>query len=335
MSKRFASLVFSALLLAGCSRGLPYAANQAPAQFGRYSTMPLRAQNAGADWYSQLPAELQSYYAPAQGKTGLELMNALNQIISKGQRTFSYGEAKSFMYAVTDNIQVNGRPGVLDSYSYEFIPGSGGNGNSYVEQGDLNRDGTAGDFINCEHTWPQSFFNKVEPMVSDLHHLFPTLSKPNGMRSNYPIGPVTGQVVYSTSGGAKLSAKDRTGRHNPNDVTRWFNLDWNQQPHDTLKNDFDVVFEPPTAHKGNSARALLYFYLRYHNMNIRAGGFNERGFLDQQLPAWVEWAERMDPVDENERRRHEIIFQKQNNRNPFIDIPNLGSLIGVSTLQNN
>lgn len=335
LSKRFVSLVFSSLLLASCSRGLPYAANtaQPAAQFGRFSASTT-VQNA--DWYNQLPAELKGYYAPAQGKTGLALMQALNQIISSGQRTFSYGEAKSFMYAVADNIQVNGRPGLLDAYSYEFVPGSGGNGNIYLEQGDANRDGKAGDFINCEHTWPQSFFNKAEPMVSDLHHIFPTLSKPNGMRSNYPIGPVTGQVVYSTSGGAKLSARDRTGSHNPNEVTRWFNLDWNQQPHDIMKNDFDVVFEPPTVHKGNSARALLYFYLRYYNKaNIRAGAFNEKSFLDNQIPAWVEWSERIDPVDDQERRRHEIIFQKQNNRNPFIDIPNLASLIGVNTLQNN
>ena len=103
-----------------------------------------------------------------------------------------------------------------------------------------------------------------------------------------------------------------------------------------MKNDFDVVFEPPTVHKGNSARALLYFYLRYYNKaNIRSGAFNEKSFLDNQIPAWVEWSERIDPVDDQERRRHEIIFQKQNNRNPFIDIPNLASLIGVNTLQNN
>ncbi|PKL74765.1 MAG: hypothetical protein CVV27_18820, partial [Candidatus Melainabacteria bacterium HGW-Melainabacteria-1] len=129
----------------------------------------------------------------------------------------------------------------------------------------------ANDFINAEHTWPQSFFKEQMPMVADMHHIFPTLSKPNGMRSNHPIGMVEGTVVYTTSGGAKLSARDKTGRHNPEQVKVWFNLPYQQQPHDVLRNDFKVTFEPPDRHKGNTARALLYFYLRYHKQNIRQG----------------------------------------------------------------
>lgn len=338
--KRLFALACSSLILAGCSGSqAPLFRNgglqQAPTQFGRFSTPNTRLRAQSADWFNQLSPQLQSYYAPAQGKTGLELMRTLNQIISRGQRSHEYGEAKSHMYAVVDQVQVQNQPGLLDAYSYVFVPGSGGNGNIYKEQGDQNQDGLPGDFINCEHTWPQSFFNKVTPMVSDIHHMFPTFSKPNAMRSNYPIGPVVGQVVYSTNGGAKLSVRDRTGRHNPSDVQNWFNLPWEQQPHDVLNRDFDVVFEPPDRQKGNTARALLYFYLRYHTSNIRAGGFTEKLFLDQQLPAWVQWAEQADPVDEQERRRHELVFQYQNNRNPFIDIPNLGSLIGVETLQAN
>ena len=41
--------------------------------------------------------------------------------------------------------------------------------------------------LNCEHTVPQSFFGKKDPMVSDLHHLRATWSDANNARSNYPF----------------------------------------------------------------------------------------------------------------------------------------------------
>ncbi len=338
MYKRLSALALAALLLAGCAGSQPIVfRNQPNSQIAAQAnpqTFNRLASPARSDWFATLSPQLQAYYAPAKGKTGLDLMRALHQVISKGQKTFEYNDAKSFMYAVADNVKVNQQPGLFDAYSQAFIPGSGGNGNIYLEKGDQNQDGLAGDFINCEHTWPQSFFGKVTPMVSDMHHMFPTLSKPNAMRSNYPIGPVIGQVVYTTNGGAKLSVRDRTGRHNPAEVQKWFNLAWEQQPHDILKNDFDVNFEPPNVQKGNSARALLYFYLRYYDANIRSGAFDEKAFLDQNIPAWVQWAE-SDLPDAQEQFRHETIAQRQANRNPFVDIPNLGSLIGVQTLQAN
>lgn len=35
----------------------------------------------------------------------------------------------------------------------------------------------------------------------------------------------------------------------------------------------------------------------------------------------------IDPVDENERRRNDIVEKEQGNRNPFIDDPGLADLI--------
>ena len=68
-------------------------------------------------------------------------------------------------------IKVNGKSGLYDAYSYIFVPGSGGDGNSYAESGDENQDGHPKDFINCEHTWPQSFFDK-KLIVSSVIVLF-------------------------------------------------------------------------------------------------------------------------------------------------------------------
>ena len=39
--------------------------------------------------------------------------------------------------------------------------------------------------INAEHTVPQSFFSKNQPMVTDLHHLISAPHAANELRSNY------------------------------------------------------------------------------------------------------------------------------------------------------
>jgi endonuclease I len=72
-----------------------------------------------------------------------------------------------------------------------------------------------------------------------------------------------------------------------------------------------VVFEPPTEQKGNTARALLYFSVRY-GMKIDL----------EEEQTMKEWS-RLDPVDEEERARNERIFDLQKDRNPFVDYPEL------------
>lgn len=335
----FQRLILSASLV---SLALLQACSSAPQNFALRNGMPVQGQSvfnrqsAGAvrntDWFAQLSPELQQYYAPARGKTGRDLLVALHQIISQGQATPQYQDSKSFLYASADNTVFNNRTGLFDNYSYVFIPGKGGDGNIYREAGDLNQDGLPNDFINAEHTWPQSFFGKQMPMVADMHHIFPTLSKPNAMRNNFPIGMAEGTVVY-TSNGSKLSAFDKTGRHTPAETVRLFNLPWEQQPHDVINNDFKVTFEPLDRQKGNSARALMYFYVRYYDQNIRQGGYNQEAYWNSKVPTYIAWAQ-ADPVDELEAKRHQAAAQRQRNRNPFVDIPNLGNLIGAEALVN-
>lgn len=42
--------------------------------------------------------------------------------------------------------------------------------------------------LNCEHVVPQSWYNKAEPMRSDLHHLYACDIKTNSQRGNTPFG---------------------------------------------------------------------------------------------------------------------------------------------------
>jgi endonuclease I len=294
-----------------------------------------RRNDLNTDWFSGLRPELQAYYAPARGKLGPQLFDALHDIISKTKTVNEYGVSKSLMYSTVDNILFQSKKGVFDAYSYVFVPGTGGNGNSYKENGDANKDGAANDFINCEHTWPQSFFDKQLPMVSDLHHLFPTLSVPNNMRSHFPFGSVDGKtVIYSTNGGSKLGVIDKTGRNRSiAELQRIINLPYEQKSV-IMDKELDSTFEPGDRQKGNTARALLYFYLRYYDQNIRQGEFDKKNFWDTKVSTFVQWSESVDPVDQLEVNRDENVFKIQGNRNPFIDIPNLASLIGEDVLRN-
>lgn len=304
---------------------------------------------ADSDWYSKLSPELQTYYADAKGKTGADLFDALHKIISVGNKIQGYQDSKSFMYATADNIVgPTGKSGVFDAYSYVFVNGNGGNGGDYKESGDENKDGVASDFINCEHTWPQSMFNKSLPMVADLHHLQSTLSIPNNRRSHFPFGVVTGDVVYSTSGGSKLSLG---GGNKANFVKMLDTISKKEQqqklsPTNSLNSDLKAdlskfaaansmraTFEPGDQQKGNTARAMLYFYTRYYDQNIRQGEFSKEEFWSSKVPTFMSWNEQKDRPDEQEIKRNNVVFKKQGNRNPFIDVPEFASLIGESVFK--
>lgn len=145
--------------------------------------------------------------------------------------------------------------------------------------------------VNIEHTWPQSRFNNGRSksfQKSDLHHLYPTQSVANSTRGNVIFQELSENNAEPVNGCDLSLAGYANGTRG---------------------------FEPPEDHKGNVARALFYFSLRYdlkisyaEEVILRAWNFN-------------------DPVDEDERRRNDIIESIQGNRNPFIDDAELAELI--------
>lgn len=140
--------------------------------------------------------------------------------------------------------------------------------------------------VNCEHTWPQSKFSRrfgKEMQKSDLHHLYPTDSRANSIRGNYEFGNVDDHGSITN---CEASNSESPGR-----------------------------FEPPNEHKGNVARAVFYFSVRY-KMEIGA----------QQERTLREW-NRLDPIDAEERERNDGIYAVQGNRNPFIDFPHMADNI--------
>lgn len=141
--------------------------------------------------------------------------------------------------------------------------------------------------INVEHTWPQSKFTRRFPddvQKSDLHHLFPTDSQLNAIRGNHPFGEVTKDLM---------------------------DLKCPESRFGIGTSGSDEVFEPPQNHRGNVARALFYFSLRY-----------DLPIDPQQEQVLRKWNQE-DPVDEDEMKRNIEIYKVQGNRNPFVDFPEL------------
>ena len=209
-----------------------------------------------------------------------------------------YLDAKKIMFSSADNTGCGGGPGVTCLYSQVCVKGSSGHGADYKEAGDANGDGLVDkEGMNAEHSWPQGFFDEAYPMKSDLHHIFPTFITPNNTRGSFPFARVSG-ATYSTNSGSKLGAEG---------------------------------FEPADAVKGNIARAILYFVVRYYDKNIR-DGVNYNNFWTSRVPMFLEW-DRQDPPDAAERRRNVIISRFQGNSNPFVDDASLAPLIGVRVFQ--
>lgn len=142
--------------------------------------------------------------------------------------------------------------------------------------------------MNTEHTWPQSKFTHLFPsntQKSDLHHLYPTGSRINADRGNLPFAEVNGTDRLACSESKRGSPRD-SGRGG-------------------------AFFEPPDAHKGNVARSMFYFSVRY------------KIAIDKTQETYLRLWHLEDPIDAREKQTHEKIAKIQGNRNPFVDDPDL------------
>ena len=90
-------------------------------------------------------------------------------------------------------------------------------------------------------------------------------------------------------------------------------------------------WDPGPSRRGDVARALFYMDLRYDGSDggtldlelvDRVTSIGERHF--GHLCTLLVWHEE-DLVDDAERRRNDVIFAWQDNRNPFVDHPEWGA----------
>ncbi len=161
-----------------------------------------------------------TYYNSTENKEEEALKSALKTRLGQGYNSLGYTAARDNMYATIDNTGGTVEC-VYTGRTANFTTRAGANSNNF----------------NCEHTFPQGFFNQNEPMRSDIHHLFPTDVSANSRRSNDPFGIVSNpswQQGGSKSGGGK--------------------------------------FEPRNIHKGACARAMMYFVIRYQDYSNHFSG---------------------------------------------------------------
>lgn len=201
----------------------------------------------------------------------------LKQNFYDGQhQTLDYTLARKKMYAYIDNINDT----ITCVYSGYKVVNPYGNEVSYPAP------------INTEHTVPQSFFSELLPMRSDIHHLFPSYDDWNNERSDNPFREIP-----------------------DNQTTKWMYLGNSLSTIPTINinawSESDgSTFEPREAHKGNLARAVMYFYTMYPT---QAGTIDQVADVDLLL----QWNEQ-DPPDAAEESRNAKVEQYQGNANPYI-----------------
>jgi endonuclease I len=84
------------------------------------------------------------------------------------------------------------------------------------------------------------------------------------------------------------------------------------------------TYAPPEEVRGDIARILFYMMVRYPNLELvnTSPNTHEMGLLDRL----IEWHHE-DPVDVFEEHRNDVIYNHQDNRNPFIDYEHFTELI--------
>ena len=212
-------------------------------------------------------------------ETGETLINSLQTSYSV-TNPLGYNGARDAMYASIDNK--NGQ--IIGVYTGFTITAN--------TRGDAFSKG-----INTEHTWPQGLFDSDEPMRGDIHHLFPTRIEANSARSNFKFDEIP-------------DAQTST----------WFRNNSSQSSTPTANIDeysellSGTSFEVREDHKGNSARAIFYFWAIYQDESKVA---DDASFFNGMKDVLIAWHD-ADPVDQAEVDRSLGAESAQGNRNPFV-----------------
>ncbi|MFV8500044.1 endonuclease [Mycoplasma sp. VS424B] len=250
------------------------------------------------------------YYAAANGKSGLELLNALLEIQKKHLNGIKPDTAGyDYLKTIYDNSDAfkdkyyEKDNSILDIYS-ENPDGQDPYTYATYKSAAKSSAKAEGEGMNREHVIPQAWFNRDSNMRNDAQFVFPTDIKVNGVRDNYPHDDVT-QISKTFNQGSKLGINS-LGK---------------------------PAMEPLDAFKGDIARAYLYFMVTYRDRNIGSSlsVYTDNTvvkLLPHYLNTYLNW-DMKDVVDPWDVTRNNEIARMEQMRNPFIDYPDLAdSLFG-------
>lgn len=235
-----------------------------------------------------------SYYSSINGKAEGDLKTAISVLVYNHTKVSSYNALPEY-FRQTDSYYEGGVQYWWDMYS--DIP--------------VTTSGQFGNYMNREHAFPKSWWggSTDTPAYVDLNHLYPSEKKANTAKSNWPLG-----VVSSTSNGFD-NGFVKVG-----------------YPETGQGGGAQKVFEPNDEYKGDFARTYFYMVTCYQSLRWNT---QYMWMLQQNdYPTLKPWAvdlllkwSREDRVSQKEIDRNEKIYKIQNNRNPFIDYPELAEYI--------
>ena len=231
---------------------------------------------------------LSDYYAGTSGLTGASLKATLNRII-KDHRHYSYTPCVWEILKEADEDPDNPN-NVVGIYTGRSIP------KTDQDDGSNNPDAW-----NREHIWAKShgFPKRFQHAYTDAHHIRAADRSVNSDRSN----------------------NDFADGGRPDDEC-------------TQCREGDRTWEAPPGVKGDIARMMFYMAVRYEGNDdsgtpdlelVDRKTFSRESYFGK-LCTLLDW-HFQDPVSRAERRRNDIVYSWQGNRNPFIDHPDFVSAI--------
>ena len=234
------------------------------------------------------------YYTSVDGvKGGAALKTALYNLI-KEHKVISYGSGESSTWGAfytTDAVVENGQRRVLDMYS--------------AEKRYFGSKGSAVSGMNIEHSVAKSWWGgNKNNAYCDIHHLNPSDQNANSRKSNYPLGELTS---VSWDNGVTFVGKA--------------NIDGSSMN----------AYEPCDEYKGDFARVFMYMFTCYQDLTWEYTWMNYEKSTYPTLKPWavkllLKW-HKQDPVSEKEVNRNNAVYAVQDNRNPFVDYPQLADYV--------
>jgi len=227
------------------------------------------------------------YYNSAENKSDQALLAALHNIIDDHLKfPYTSGSTDTWDILQESDADPNNLNNVLLIYTRESVNGS--------------QEYNSGNGWNREHVWAKSRgdFGTAIGEGTDVHNLRASNIQVNSTRLNYSFDDCT------------ISSCDET--------------------YENYFSSSALVFEPRDDDKGDVARIVFYMDVRYEGDSGEEDLEMTESILStsSKLPrhgvrsTLLEWHE-LDPVDDFERNRNDVIHSYQGNRNPFIDHPEL------------
>ena len=236
-------------------------------------------------FYISLHAQIpDGYYNSAENKSDQALRSALHNTIDD-HTDYPYSSSSTDTWDILKDADAdpNNANNVILIYTRESVNGP----QEY-------------DGWNREHVWAKSRgdFGTSRPMGTDVHNLRASNNNVNSTRSNYSFDDCTSNSCEQTYGNSYSSSA--------------------------------LVFEPRDEDKGDVARIIFYMVVRYEGdsgeedleMTESILSVSSKSPRHGVRSTLLEWHE-LDPVDDFERNRNDVIYSYQDNRNPFIDHPEL------------